>query len=193
MSDKAARHNKGKPQLSMVLEARNAINELAAVLGFGAEKYERGNWRKGMSWVQTADSMLRHTTAFLAGEDNDPESGLPHVGHILCNALFLAEFYTTHPEHDDRSKVVEYTGDDEWIKETEPTPPLNEWIKHDGGEPLVPIGTTVEFETWPHTVARGVIVELPGRNEAYPNHYGIRTSDPAAGSYLRKREDFEIQ
>lgn len=99
----ASRYNDGKAQLSMILEARNALNGMAGVLTFGAKKYDRGNWHKGLPHADICDSMLRHISAYLAGEDNDPESGLPHVDHILTNALFLAEGYRTHPELDNRS------------------------------------------------------------------------------------------
>lgn len=97
------RYNKGKVPLSMIMEARHALEDLGKVLEFGAVKYERGNWRNGLSHTEITDSLLRHLTAYLSGEDCDPETDLPHTGHILCNALFLAEMRVTHPELDDRS------------------------------------------------------------------------------------------
>lgn len=97
------RKNTGKAPISMVLEAKHALIGVAQVLGFGAAKYARGNWRKGLKHTTTADSLVRHLSAYLAGEDLDPESGLPHVDHVLANALFLAEHFRTHPNLDDRS------------------------------------------------------------------------------------------
>lgn len=102
----ADRYNDGKAQLSMILEARHALGGMAGVLTFGAKKYNRGNWHKGLPHADICDSMLRHISAYLAGEDNDTESGLPHVDHILTNALFLAEGYRTHPELDNRSEEL---------------------------------------------------------------------------------------
>ena len=106
MEELAMRFNEGKSPLSMMVEARHAINGCCSVLEFGAKKYARGNWHKGLSHTQVCDSMLRHLSAYLSGEDNDPESGLRHVDHIMCNALFLAEGTVTHPELDDRSEEL---------------------------------------------------------------------------------------
>jgi hypothetical protein len=46
--------------------------------------------------------MQRHINALLQGEDDDPESGLAHVGHILCNAMFLSYMFLFRKDLDDR-------------------------------------------------------------------------------------------
>lgn len=98
----AERKNDGKVPLSFILEADQALIGVAKVLEFGAAKYSRGNWLKGRPYNDTVDSLTRHLVAFVAGEDCDLESGLPHVDHILCNALFLAQHFRSHPSLDDR-------------------------------------------------------------------------------------------
>ena len=102
--EQGARHNEGKPQLSFIVLGREVAAGEAAVWAWGAAKYARGNWLKGMSWTQSADSLLRHVTALLNGEDLDPETGLPHADHLVCSAKILSNSYHTRPDLDDREK-----------------------------------------------------------------------------------------
>ena len=91
-------------KLPLHLLSTEALNQTAAVLKFGAVKYAEHNWRKGFAWSRPLSAALRHLTAFNAGEDTDPESGLSHLAHCLCCIMFLLEFEKTHPELDDRYK-----------------------------------------------------------------------------------------
>src|ERR1700677_2897361 len=69
-----------------------AVNGLVKVLTFGAKKYSPNGWRSvpNAQGRYTA-ALMRHLYAMNAGESIDPESGLRHVDHLLCNAAFLAE------------------------------------------------------------------------------------------------------
>lgn len=62
----------------------------ARVAEFGAVKYAPWNWSKGLTRVQIIGSLMRHTFAYLRGEDRDPETGLLHTDHILWNAAVLS-------------------------------------------------------------------------------------------------------
>ena len=55
---------------------------------FGAAKYSEGNW-KGVEPVRYKDAAMRHLVAYMNGEKNDEESGLPHLAHLACCVLFL--------------------------------------------------------------------------------------------------------
>lgn len=79
-----------------------ALEPLVQVLMFGAEKYDDHNWRKGLKYTETCESLQRHLNSFLEGEDNDKESKLSHVGHILCNAMFLSYMTLFRKDLDDR-------------------------------------------------------------------------------------------
>lgn len=56
----------------------------------GAVKYSPWNWSKGLAQVQLLSSLLRHTFAYLRGEERDADSGLLHTDHILWNAAALS-------------------------------------------------------------------------------------------------------
>lgn len=91
-------------KLPLHLLSTEAMNQTAAVLAFGAQKYAEHNWRNGFAWSRPLSAAMRHITAFNAGEDCDPESGLSHLAHAACCIMFLLEFEKTHPHLDDRYK-----------------------------------------------------------------------------------------
>jgi len=70
------------------------VNGIGSVLTFGAEKYDAYNWQKadeaGIERIKGA--LLRHQMAYMSGERIDPETGLSHLYHIGCNAMFLDYF-----------------------------------------------------------------------------------------------------
>jgi hypothetical protein len=94
-----------KPRMDLISPI--AAVALARVLTFGAKKYADNNWRKGIAWTRIVGAILRHAFAYLMGETNDPETGISHMAHIMCEAMFLIEFEQTHPELDDRYKLGE--------------------------------------------------------------------------------------
>ena len=89
-------------KLPLHLLSTEAMNQTAAVLAFGAQKYAEHNWRNGFAWSRPLSAAMRHITAFNDGEDTDPESGLSHLAHAACCIMFLLEFEKTHPHLDDR-------------------------------------------------------------------------------------------
>lgn len=64
---------------------------VAAIREYGCRKYhDPENWR-GVEPDRYRAALYRHWLAYLEGEKRDPESGLPHLWHIACNAAFLIE------------------------------------------------------------------------------------------------------
>jgi hypothetical protein len=90
----------GKAPLSLI--PRSALLAEADVLAFGAKKYQRDNWRKGMAYSRLIDAALRHVLAFADGEDADDETGLSHLAHARCCLAFLIEYEERGLGTDDR-------------------------------------------------------------------------------------------
>lgn len=88
---------------------------LAEVSMFGASKYARGNYLRGMKWSVAVDSLMRHVWLMCQGESRDGGdhlemdearragfSGIAHGGHIAWNLQMLAHCVAQFPELDDR-------------------------------------------------------------------------------------------
>lgn len=118
MAEEALRYNEGKPQWSLV--DFDSLEPLVRVLEYGAHKYSifeskdgklikgadisieeakdlelissgKDNWKLGFSdKLKILESLFRHLKDLMKGELNDKESGLPHIGHILANAMFFS-------------------------------------------------------------------------------------------------------
>jgi hypothetical protein len=98
--DRALRYNEGKPQWSLV--DFDALEGLVRVLEAGLDEYPKDNWKKGMPTLEICESILRHTFAYMRGEDIDPKSGEWHSDHIQSNAMFLSYMMKYRPEFDNR-------------------------------------------------------------------------------------------
>lgn len=69
---------------------------------FGAKKYAKWNWAKGMEFSIPTACILRHTQRIVDGQEIDEDSGTTHKGCITCN-LHMLEWYTgRYPQLDDR-------------------------------------------------------------------------------------------
>lgn len=95
-----ARYNDQKPDLSLIPLC--TLEDEARVWMHGRAKYAAWNWAKGMPWSVPYACALRHLAAWHRGETLDPESGLPHLAHVMCNLRMLTLYAQTYPEGDDR-------------------------------------------------------------------------------------------
>lgn len=89
-------------QRAMASLGAGGWEECARVFDYGRIKYSEWNWAKGMRWSVPLACAARHLLAMINGDETDPESGLPHRGHVYCNITMLLTFEKTYPEGDDR-------------------------------------------------------------------------------------------
>jgi len=104
--------NQGKAQLDMVPLVVLAL--LAEPLEAGSEKgYDRHNWFKGISFMQSKAALMRHLAAWDSGEDtyvDTLEDGKKVVGSHI-NAAFFNLMNIAVQTHFGRNDL-----DDRWIK-----------------------------------------------------------------------------
>jgi hypothetical protein len=102
----AVKHDDGKPDWSLV--PFESLEGMVKVLEFGAKKYDNWNWTTngGFPYMRVMRSCLRHLFAWSRGEDLDPESGLSHIHHAMCNLLFISHYIGNKEKFnkDDRNK-----------------------------------------------------------------------------------------
>jgi hypothetical protein len=99
-SETGLRFNTGKLRWSLM--HYRSMEPMIRVLMFGAEKYDDHNWQKGLNKTEILECLQRHLAALMGGEAIDKESGQPHIGHILCNAMFYSYFEL--PENQDKAR-----------------------------------------------------------------------------------------
>lgn len=82
------KHDQGKPRYSLI--PSGSLEAIVDVLEYGANKYAPDNWKH----VENAreryyNASMRHIQSWWSGEQNDPETGLPHLAHAVCSLMFL--------------------------------------------------------------------------------------------------------
>lgn len=95
---------KGRKLAAFSLLPYDALWAVAEHFGVGAKKYAARNWEKGYPHSWTVDALMRHLTAYLEGEDRDPETGSLHVTAVAWHALVLVAFTLRKVGTDDRRK-----------------------------------------------------------------------------------------
>lgn len=78
----------GKPRMELLPPV--ALEAVARVLTYGAQKYGAENWR-GVERSRYIGAALRHVFAHVRGEKHDPETGESHLAHAACSLLFALE------------------------------------------------------------------------------------------------------
>jgi hypothetical protein len=101
------KQTKGKVPLHLISDP--AIEGIARVMEFGMngkpDGYEARNWEQGLQYSDVYSAMKRHAAKWWCGHNDDSESGLNHMFHVACLAMFLAHFeacYEQYASFDDR-------------------------------------------------------------------------------------------
>lgn len=91
--EQGLKFDKDKPRMELLMRGMpRALQDVGKVLTFGARKYKAHSWQTVPNNVARYEAALtRHLLAHSSGEVLDPESGLSHLAHAACNALFLLE------------------------------------------------------------------------------------------------------
>lgn len=108
--DKAKRtapgYKEDRGKLRYDLLSPYALDELAKVSTYGAEKYTDNNWLKGIKWGRVFAAVMRHLWLFWGGERKDQESGIDHLSHAMWGMMALIEYSRndTYASFDDRAE-----------------------------------------------------------------------------------------
>lgn len=94
------KHDQSKPDLTLI--PKIALDEMAKAFGYGAQKYGRRNYEKGMKVTRTLAAAMRHITAFVNKEDLDEESGNSHLAHALASLAMSLRLLELDKANDDR-------------------------------------------------------------------------------------------
>ena len=94
-NEKSLRYNIGKPRWSLL--NFQALVPLVRVMEYGCIKYSSENWKKGLDKKEILDSLTRHLTALIDGQEHDEESKVHHIGHIMANCMFYS-FHHVNPK-----------------------------------------------------------------------------------------------
>lgn len=79
-------------KLRMELIPPETLISLAEVLTYGANKYSANSWQQ-VEPERYTGALLRHFIAYMRDSNSvDEESGIKHIKHVLCNAMFLNWF-----------------------------------------------------------------------------------------------------
>lgn len=94
MKTEGVKNDKEKVPLyrGLFVQFSGAIQEVAAVSSFGANKYSWENWRHvSNGFDRYSDALLRHLAKEASGETMDSDSGFLHATHCAWNSLARLE------------------------------------------------------------------------------------------------------
>ncbi len=103
----ALHYDLGKPQVGLI--PFEALVAEAKAMEYGAKKYSRDDWMKGMPITKLIDSCMRHLGKFRWQQTFDEESNLNHLAHARADLGILLWILDKLPHLDDRPEHVRRT------------------------------------------------------------------------------------
>ena len=98
-------YKKDSEKLPWNLIPLDAIEELVKVLDFGRKKYAQDTWQSigpdeygNPPLIRYEAALQRHLKEWMTGKKKDNESGLSHLSHVFCNAMFMV-WLEKNPEY----------------------------------------------------------------------------------------------
>ena len=88
-AQQAVKHDGHKPDYSLLTSAM--LEPMTRALMYGEGKYSRGNFKEGFENIRLTSAALRHIFAYLDREEQDPESGVSHLGHAMAALAMLLD------------------------------------------------------------------------------------------------------
>jgi len=83
-----------------------ALERIAEVYTYGAQKYDDDNWLKGMKWWKIQGPLERHYNKWKRGRVKDDESNCYHLAMVAWNAIALMVYEEFKLGEDTRPPVV---------------------------------------------------------------------------------------
>lgn len=83
---KGIKFDSGKPDYSLV--PFDVMDEVVKVLTFGAQKYDRFNW-KNVETHRYEAAAMRHISQYMQGVKLDEETDCRHLAHAIVNLMFI--------------------------------------------------------------------------------------------------------
>ena len=87
------KYDKAKAPLAILFDVPNTLEDVADVMQYGINKYDRKNWAKCDDKERYVSATLRHLLAYQRGELVDEESGSLHLAHAIATLMFLNEIH----------------------------------------------------------------------------------------------------
>lgn len=159
-----------------------AIEEVSKILTEKLNKYNKNEWKYGLSWSQVLSSLKKHLLEFERGNDFD-DKGLLNIASVAMQALILTEYFSIYPQGDDRilvpnkpiiccdldDVIFDFTGSyeekfnvklsDYWNGDYNMTENLKESLNDRDFWVNMPIKSSIPFEVDYYVTARAIPVE----------------------------------